>query len=75
MSFPGEIQFSSARAYIDLNNVQFADFSKVAVADFSNVQYFQQQTSDAEDNDEVVEEGKFYVLRGVHGKGYTILKI
>jgi hypothetical protein len=56
MSFPGEIQFSSGRAYVDLlSDVQYADFSKVAVADFSKVQYF--QPSDSED-DEAVEEGK-----------------
>lgn len=54
MSFPGEIQFSPGRALVDLSEVQYADFSKVAVTQLEPVKYF--QPSDSEDDEP--EEGK-----------------
>jgi hypothetical protein len=56
MNNPNEVQFCPARTYVDYGQVQYADFSKITVQDFSNVQYF--VPSDSEEEDEAIEEGK-----------------
>lgn len=55
MNNPTEWTYCPARAQVDLGQVQYADFSKVAVQDYSKVQYF--EPTDSEDED-AIEEGK-----------------
>lgn len=54
MSYPNEdIEYCPTRANIDWSNIQFTDYSKgVAVADFSNIKYFEPSDSEAEAEEE-----------------------
>ena len=67
MNNPDEVQFCPARTYVDYGypQVQFADYSNVAVQDFSKVQYFVPSDSE-EDEEDTIEEGE-----SSHGKHMT----
>jgi len=57
MSSPYEITYSPERS-INWTNVQFADHTRVAVADFSNIQYFQPSESEEEEDDDDEDESE-----------------
>jgi hypothetical protein len=62
MNNPNAVQFWPVRTYVDYGQVQYADFSRIAVQDLSNVQYFVPSDSEEEeeddDDDDAIEEGE-----------------
>ena len=66
MSYPNEdIEYCPTRANIDWSNIQFTDYSKsVAVADFSNIKYFEPSDSEADPEEDQGEEGECVLSLG-----------
>jgi hypothetical protein len=58
MSNPRDVEFCPTRANLHLSQVDFADFSSVQVANYSNVKYF--QPSESENEAEIEEGGRCF---------------